>query len=105
MGRIICKIPHQGKDYYLLYSTTSDSFCTYGVGLARFTQYMGEREGSRYMETEHPRRMARVERFGTSSLDEESVEDLILCNRCGPKEEELTLEQIVNHFVAGRSHL
>ncbi len=104
MPRIICKIPYQGQDYYLLYSTISDSFLTYGVSLERFTRNMAEQEGSRYMEMGHPRRMSRVERFGTSSMNRESVEELIVGNRCGPNEEELSLDQIIHHFVARKAH-
>jgi hypothetical protein len=42
-----------------------------------------------------PSRLARAEKFGTSSLDGESLDDLILGNRAGPNEEEVSLAEIL----------
>jgi hypothetical protein len=102
LPRFICKIPHEGKDYYLIYSTVIDSFVTYGASLEEFTEFMTQQEGLRYMQSEHPRRMERVEVTGTSEIGPDGIEDMILCNRCGPKEENLTLDQIIETFIINR---
>lgn len=102
MGRSICKIPHGGKDYYLIWSTVVDSFVTFGMELEEFTAWMREEEGNRYMEATHPARMERVEKYGTSSRMDNSVEEVIGCNRCGPGEERLSMEGIIYLFITMR---
>jgi len=102
MGRSICKIPHEGKDYYLVWSTICDSFITYGLELEEFTEWMREEEGNRYMEDTHPGRMERVEKYGTSSRMDSSVEEVIGCNRCGPREKRISMEGIIYKFIVMR---
>ena len=102
MGRLICKIPHEGKDYYLIWSTVVDSFVTYGLPLDEFTEWMREEEGRRYMEFDHANRMERVEAKGTSSRMDNSVEEVVTCNRCGPGETRISMEGIIYQFITRR---
>lgn len=102
MGRFICKIPYEGEDYYLIWSSIVDAPVTFGMKLEEFTDFMREEEGQRYMKTEHSHRMERVDRFGTSIYRGESVEDLIILNRCGPQEQCLTLEDIIKKYIVRR---
>ena len=102
MGRVLCKIPHEGKDYYLVWSTIVDAFITYGMSLEEFTEWMREEEGRRYMEMDHNRRMEKVEMFGTSSAFNKSPEELISLNHCGPKQQRITMEGIIYDLITRR---
>lgn len=100
MGRSIVKLPYKGKDYYLLWSSIVDAPITYGVPLKELEDYLREEEGARYMREDHPRRMERVEKYGTSSLHGETPEEFIVVNRAGPDEQRITLEGIIYQYIA-----
>jgi hypothetical protein len=70
--------------------------------LEEFNNFMRGEEGDRYMREQHPGRMVRVEECGTSSRMYSSVEEVVSCNRCGPKEKRITLEGIVFRFITMR---
>jgi len=50
-----------------------------------------------------PDRLARVERTGCSALSGCTAEELIACNRAGPKEGRLNLRQIIKLYSEARS--
>lgn len=78
------------------WSTVVDAPVTYGVTLERFKTYYRERYGTEGIK-ELPERLERVERTGTSDLIG-TLAGLLACNRAGDKEQELTLEQIVERY-------
>jgi hypothetical protein len=55
-------------------------------------------EGERYMRNEFDFRIQRVEEHGTSFHQNVSVESLITCNRAGPDETELNIDELY-HFL------
>ena len=89
MGRVIVKL----DDYYLEWSSIVDAPITFGMGPDEFEQY----HRNEYGRNGHPdfdSRMARVEKTGTSSNLGHTPEDIILNNRAGPDETELTRNEI-----------
>jgi hypothetical protein len=92
MGRTIIKI----KDYYLEYSSIVDAPITFGMTRKEFEQYYRDEYG-RNGHLDFESRMRRVDKTGTSSYRELSPEDVIMCNRAGPNECELTIDEI---FIA-----
>jgi len=85
------------RDYYLEWSTVVDAPVTNGMSKKEFEQYYQEEYGNSSIGELHER-MKRVEEKGTSSQVYKSVESLILCNRAGYDETELTCEQLVEKY-------
>lgn len=102
MGRSVIKIQHEGKDYYLEWSSIVDAPVTYGMELEEFEEYMRDEYGRRYMEIDHPFRMQRVRENGTSSRYHESMKDVVGWNRAGPNESQLTFEGIIYKYITHR---
>ena len=98
MGKFIVKI----RDYYLEWSTISDAPSTFGMGYIDFLHYYREKHGYAGME-ELAGRLERVSKYGTSSLDRETPEDVILLNRAGPSESKLTLDEIYRAYCLRES--
>lgn len=97
MPRFICKLSEGDKTWYLEWSTIIDAPLTHGMPLDEFREYYcGEysEEGMRGLDE----RMARVEAKGTSSHDYSSAEELMRGNRAGPKEESLTMAEIIEEY-------
>lgn len=96
MPRYIIKLDTPHGPRYMEWSTVVDAPVTYGVPLERFKAYYRERYGTEGMK-ELPERLERVERTGTSDMIG-TLDGLISCNRAGDKEEELTMEQIIERY-------
>jgi hypothetical protein len=84
-------------NFYLEWSTVVDAPTTFGMSLDEFKEYYQEEYGKRAM-SELSQRLERVEEQGVSSYLDNSLEDLVLCNRAGPKETELSLNRIKQAF-------
>lgn len=97
MANFIVKIPHNGKDYYLIWCTMTDSPATYGCSLASLKNYYKKEYGEKGL-LDLSRRLQRVEEKGVSSHIHDSFEELIGCNRAGNNEEELTMQQIIEKY-------
>lgn len=85
MGRFILKI----EDLYFEYSTVSERPESDPMPLDAFRSYYGERHGSVGLE-DLKERLERVEAKGTSSFEDGSWKESVLCNRAGKGEEYLT---------------
>jgi hypothetical protein len=96
MSRTIIKI----EDYYLDWSSVTDSPITFGVNIDEFMKYYERKYGEKYIKDELPLRMEIVEKYGHSAYNyfHESLEDFVKCNRAGPDETELTLDEIYKAF-------
>ena len=99
MPRYILKLHDDkfGKDYYMEWSTIVDAPVTYGVSLKEFKEYYQAEYGNEGMK-ELDNRMKRVEAKGTSSLIDDSGDDLIMHNRAGEDEVSLTKEELLEVF-------
>ena len=91
MPRYICKV----GDEYGEWSTVVDAFVTYLMPLDEFRAYYEREYGRRVMRYEYDDRMARVEAKGTSSMLDDSLEELLSLNRCGPDEAEIPVPDVV----------
>ncbi len=94
MPRYIVKL----EDRYFEWSTVVDAPVTYPMTLEQFEAYYREEYGRVGME-QLPERLERVERQGTSARGYETpgrscVEGLLACNRAGPRETCLTLDEL-----------
>lgn len=92
MPEYIIRIPHKGKDYYLNWSTIVDAPVSPGFTRDEFDIYMGNTE-------KYHKRMARVDKNGTSALNQQSVASLLSFNRAGPNEERLSIEGIIYGYI------
>lgn len=97
MPRYIIKLTDQEESWYLEWSTIVDAPVTYGMSYGEFLEWYKEEYGRQGME-DLPDRLARVEKTGTSSRFNESLEDLISYNRAGPKETCLTLKELIETY-------
>lgn len=94
MGRFIVKV----KDYYLEWSTVTDSPVTFGMEKATFVRYYRAeygRGGLRALE----KRLERVEEHGSSAHESDGwPPDLFKGNRAGPDESSLTEDEIYRAY-------
>lgn len=101
MGRFIIKLPCDGVDYYLEWSTIVDAPVTYGMTLEEFKEYYQEEYGNagmRDLET----RMARVKETGTSDIGYNNVKEIIVGNRAGDGEKYLSFAGITDKYIRNR---
>lgn len=97
MGRYIIKI----KDQYLEWSTVVDAPVTYGMSLTEFEEFTKEEYGQHGL-MELPKRLERVERKGTSSMMDSSLESLVSYNRAGENSTCITLDEIYERYCVKR---
>lgn len=85
------------EDRYFEYSTVVDAPVSHPMTREEFRAYYYSPESAhrwRPPDEELDERLARVDAKGTSSMHDASAEDTIRCNRAGPNEDELTIEQL-----------
>jgi hypothetical protein len=85
------------KDKYLEWSTIVDAPTTYGEDLETFKKRYIEREIER-IKVDLEKRLARVEKQGTSCQTRLTVEVLIEFNRAGDDESELSIDGIYEKY-------
>lgn len=78
---------------YFEYSTICDAPITFGMSRDEMRSHLLVRYGTCDAD-ETERRLERCDTKGTSSFCDSSAEDALSCNRAGPSESELTVEQI-----------
>lgn len=91
MPRFIVRI----KGYYLDWSTIVDAPVTFGMPLNEFREYHRAEYSSQHSAFDE--RLARVAATGASAKNS-TLEDLLVCNRAGPGEDELTLDEIYTAY-------
>lgn len=97
MGNVIIKLVDvDNKEYYLEWTSISDSPITYGLSLKEFKDYYKEEYGLSSMDSLE-QSLKRVEETGTSSIMM-SLEDIIRSNHAGDDGECLTLEEIIDKY-------
>lgn len=97
MAKYIVKIPHNGKDYYLLWCTIMDAPATHGGSLTALKNYYHIEYGEKaFLDLSDS--LERVEAKGVSSLIHDSFDELIKFNRAGDDEKELTMQQIIEKY-------
>ena len=86
------------KDRYFEWSTISDAPNTYGMTLDELHEYIKEEYGRQGLES-LPKRLERVEAKGCSAYEYPSVADFLSCNRAGPDETEISLDEIYRLYA------
>lgn len=89
MPRYIIKI----GDKYLEWSTIVDAPVTFGMSLSDFAKHYQNAYGNEGLHG-LASRMERVEKFGTSCMDGESIGSFLKVNRAGPNEAPLSIANI-----------
>ena len=97
MARMIIKLSQENKSWYLEWSTVVDAPVLVCSSLEEYKKWYQEEYGRSSMD-ELERRLERVESKGTSSMIHDSIDDLILPNRCGKNETSLSKEQIIQYY-------
>jgi len=92
----IIKLSEEGKDFYLLWYTNVDAPITYGMSLEEFKVFYKKEYGVQEMK-KLPQRLKRVERTGCSSRLE-NIDDLLIDNRAGKNETEITKTEIFKKY-------
>jgi hypothetical protein len=95
MPRYIVKL----DDWYLEWSTIVDAPVTEGMSLDDFRAHYLRQYGLQG-ESQLFERLERVEKNGTSALDE-TLDGILSCNRAGPDEAELTKDEIIKAYCLG----
>lgn len=85
-------IHHEG--FFFEWSTIVDAPTSKAMRRDEFVAWYRGLYGSEGVE-QLPARLERAEKYGTSSHDHESARDMILGNRAGPNEEELSFESVI----------
>lgn len=96
MARYIVKLSYKSKDYYLDWSTVTDSPITYGVSLDKFKKYIKKEYGKEGLEN-LPQRLKRVNKKGCSSHIC-TLYDLIATNRAGKNDKHLTKNEVIRQY-------
>lgn len=81
------------ENYYLFWSTVVDAPVSHGMSLEEFKKDYIKSDLTNYEE-----RIERVNKKGTSSLIDESVDALISFNRAGPEESCLSYDELVRFY-------
>lgn len=96
MPSIICH--HKGR--YNIYSTVSDGFRFVGsLDRNQLEQLTKEEYGKQGLE-QLADRLVRAHQSGTSSINPESLDGLLCCNRAGENEAHLSTEQCIKQFLS-----
>lgn len=95
MGDFLVKLD---VDCYVEWSSVVDAPVTHTMTLEELREYVRREYGERGL-SGFDARMARVEMFGTSSLDGTSAESMISCNRAGDRESTITREEIIARYA------
>lgn len=95
MPKYICKLEIDGVDHYFEWSTIVDAPVTYGMPLEEFREYYRSEHGESGMR-DLPERLERVEQKGTSSMLDDSLDDLIQGNRAGEDDTPLNKAGLVD---------
>ena len=99
MPRYIIKLPCDGEDFYLEWSSIVDAPVTSGMTLEEFEAYYREQYGQCGMDR-LPERMERVNETGASDgLNRDPVEDWIAFNYAGDDGRQITVDEIVDKYI------
>jgi len=94
MGKFIIKI----KDLYFDWSTVVDAPITYGMTREELEAYHLAEYGRAAHERDFDNRMRRVMEKGTSAMSS-TLNQVLICNRAGDNEAELTAEEIYEVYT------
>ncbi len=104
MPQYILKMSSEGRDFYLEWSTVVDAPVTYGMPLEEFKEYYRQEYGQEGFDDQVMQRLSqrleRVERTGCSAHGKD-IDTILLGNRAGENETELTKSEIFRRYCLG----
>ncbi len=101
MPGLIVKLEKEGEEpRYMEWSSIAGAPRTYGMTLDEFKDYYREEYGRHGYETDFDRRMAQVERTGSSSMIGDRLDGLLATYKHG--EETLTFDELWQQYVVDR---
>lgn len=96
MANIIC----HNKGRYNLYSTVSDRFCyVSSLDVNQLFHVIYEKYGNVGIDA-LPERLERAHKNGHSAITDETLEQLLCCNRAGVNEENLSYQECIDRFLS-----
>ena len=95
MGQAIVKFNHEGRDWYLIWSTVVDAPVTCAMTREELEDHVRHWDGQRAAEA-LPARLERCDKYGHCFVDYDrgGAEGVVRCNRAGAEETSLTPEQV-----------
>lgn len=107
MPSYVCSFEKDGRRWFFMHSTIVDAPTTCALTEEEFiAHYLSRSE----LKEQHARaelrpRLERAIRHGSSCFNDDSLADAITCNRAGPKESRLTVEQYIAYLLSERTRL
>jgi hypothetical protein len=93
MGRGLIKL----DKWYLEWSTIVDAPVTYGMSKEETYNFYKEKYGNTGLR-DFERDIEECDKRGTCYRDGYTLDNILSCNRAGPKETEYTKEEIIEHY-------
>jgi hypothetical protein len=100
MTRHIIKLLHDKQEFYLEWSTITDSPVTNGMSLEEFKEYYRKEYGKKGL-NKLAKKLERVEKKRCSAVYE-SLETLLSINHAGDNNKELSVEEIIEKYCLNR---
>ena len=88
------------RDFYLEWSTVVDAPTTFGMSLDEFKDFYRQEYGNQEMQ-QLPQRLERVERTGSSEHGK-TLDDVLIANRAGKNETEISKAEIFRKYCIER---
>ena len=97
MQFIVKLVAPDGQEFYLEWSSIVDGPVTVGMSREHFERYYRKQYGELAMDR-LPKRLTRAEKYGTSSMEQTTAEEMLTGNRAGPDEANLTMSEIIDAY-------
>lgn len=82
-----------------MYSTISDGACfEHAITLEQLKYYIQTQSGDSGL-GKLPERLERAHAKGTSAHDDDSLAETLCCNRAGPNESEMTVNDVIEKYL------
>jgi len=96
MSNIICH--HNGR--YNFYTTIADGFCyVSSLSVKQVQEVIKEKYGQDRL-NKLPDRLERAHKNGHSGISDETLQEILCCNRAGDNEEHLTYDECIRRYLS-----
>lgn len=102
MPQYIGSFVHEGERWYFDYSTIVDAPVSVAMTLTEYRGYYRKKHGTEGMDG-LPARLVRADSKGCSSMDGDTLDDMLRCNRAGKGEKHLKVKQVLEQVMAART--
>ena len=95
MSTVIC---HKDGRYNIYGSICDRFYWTKSISLDQLKSYIKDEHGNEGIRGLDDR-LERAYEYGTSSHYAQSIKDVLVCNRAGPEEKHLSLQECIDQFL------